>query len=152
MQGIQSTLLGLTFAMGPVAIALGAFSAGRALLLTRNGAQLRRSAVAERLAMVLCALCATVAVLMLSRGIRDANSFVLTVEGVLLAFAVAGLAAYFTSRRPLCEAFAAIAMGVLALLTGFSIGPYIAPFALAMGVLASHHSRIERRLKENGGR
>jgi hypothetical protein len=66
----------------------------------------------------------------------------------LLVFAGAGVGLYFTSRRPLSEALAAVAMGIFAILSGFSIGVYVAPFALAMGVLASHHLRIERRSPE----
>lgn len=95
--------------------------------------------------MLLCALCATVALMMAVGSIRGGNYVVLSAALMQLAFAGAGLALYFTSRRPLSEAFAAIAMGIFTILTGFSIGVFIAPFAVGMGVLASHHLRLERR-------
>jgi hypothetical protein len=82
--------------------------------------------------------------------IRGGNYIVLSIALVQLAFAAAGLAFYFTSRRPLSEAFAAIAMGIFSILTGFSVGALIAPFAVAMGVLASHHLRLERRHEIRG--
>ncbi|MBA2688327.1 MAG: hypothetical protein H0U64_09530 [Gemmatimonadaceae bacterium] len=145
MRDIAATLVGLTIPLAAVAIALGAFSAGRAWLLLRKAAPLRRSPTAERFAMLLCALCATVAVLMFAGSVRGGNYVVLSAALIQLAFAAAGLALYSTSRRPFSEAFAAIAMGIFAILTGFSVGAYIAPFAVAMGVLANHHLRVERR-------
>lgn len=145
MRDIQATLLGLTIPLGAVAIALGAYSAVRAMLLVRKGAQLRRSQTAERVAMLVCAACATAAALMAFGGIQGRNYIVLAAALVQLAFAAAGVAFYFTVRRPLCESFAAIAMGIFSILTGFSVGAYIAPFAVAMGVLGRQHSREERR-------
>ncbi len=147
MGDIAPTLLGLTIPLGAVAIALGAFSLGRALLLMKKNAILRRSPVAERFAMFLCAPCATVAALTIISSIKGANYVVLSAALIQLAFATAGLALYFTSRRPLSEAFAAIAMGIFAILTGFSVGAYVAPLAVAMGVLANHHLRLERRIE-----
>lgn len=149
MPDIAATLLGLTIPLGAVAITLGAFSAGRAWLLMKRNTPMRRSPSAERFAMFLCAPCATVAALTVMGSVRGGHYIVVSAALVQLAFATAGLALYFTSRRPLSEAFAAIAMGVFAILTGFSIGAYIAPLAVAMGVLASHHLRVERRLELN---
>ncbi len=147
MRDIAATLVGLTIPLAAVAIALGAFSVGRAWLLMRKAAPLRRSPAAERFAMFLCALCATVAVLMIAGALKDSSYGLIPFALIQLAFAAAGLALYFTSRRPLSEAFAAIAIGIFAVLTGFSVGVYIAPFAVAMGVLASHHLRVERRME-----
>ena len=148
VQSLTSTLLGLTIPIAVVAIALGGIALIRASLLLMHGERLRRSATAERFAMFLCAPCATVAALMIAGSVKGGNYVILSFALVQLAFAAAGLALYFTSRRPLSEAFAAIAMGIFAILSGFSVGVYIAPFALAMGVLASHHLRIERRTRE----
>lgn len=145
MREIVSVLLGLTIPLAAVAIGLGAFSLGRAWLLMKKSVPLRRSPVAERFAMFLCAPCATVAALMVAGSVQNGNYVVLSAALVQLVFAAAGLALYFTTRRPLSEAFAAIAMGIFAILTGFSVGVYIAPFAVAMGVLANHHLRLERR-------
>jgi hypothetical protein len=145
VQLVISTLLGLTIPIAIVSIALGAIAVIRATLVLRRGERLRRSPVAERIAMFLCAPCATVAVLMLAGSVEGRNYVVLSIALVQLAFAAAGLALYFTSKRPFAEAFAAIAMGIFAILSGFSIGVFVAPFALAMGVLASHHLRLERR-------
>lgn len=145
MANIATTLLGLTIPLGAVAIALGAFSAGRAWLLMKKSGPMRRSSGAERFAMFLCAPCATVAVLAIVSATKDPDAFVISAALLQLTFALAGLVVYFTSKRPLSEAFAAIAMGIFAILTGFSIGAYIAPLAVAMGVLANHHLRLERR-------
>lgn len=101
--------------------------------------------------MVLCAACATVAVLMTGGAVKDGNYGLIPFALILLAFAAAGLVLYFTSRRALTEAFAAIAMGIFAILTGFSVGAYIAPFAVAMGVLANNHLRAERRIAREAG-
>lgn len=145
MEQLTSILIGLSIPLAAVAIALGGFAVLRATILMKHSEPMRRSPVAERFAMSVCALCATVAVMMAAGSIRGGNYVVLSAALVQLAFAAAGLALYFTARRPLSEAFAAIAMGIFTILTGFSIGPILAPFAVAMGVLASHHLRLERR-------
>lgn len=146
MNNLAAILLGLTIPLAAVAIVLGVFSGGRAWLLMRKSTPFRRSEAAERLAIFLCALCATLAVLMIGGALKDGYFGLIPFALIQLAFAAGGLAFYFTSRRPLSEACAAIAMGVFAILTGFSVGGYIAPFAVAMGVLANHHLRPERRL------
>ncbi len=148
MPDIAAAFLGLTIPLGAVAIGLGAFSVGRAWLLMKKSVPMRRSAAAERFAMFLCAPCATVAVLTLISSAKDPSGFVIAAALAQLAFAAAGLALYFTSRRPLSEAFAAIALGIFAIITGFSMGAYIAPLAVAMGVLANHHLRVERRVPD----
>lgn len=145
-QTITSTLLGLTIPLGAIAIVLGLVAAIRGWMAIARNQVLRRSPVAERVAMFLCAVCGTAAVLALFGAIRNDASYILVAAlFVQLAFAGAGLATYFTHRRPLAEAFAAIAMGIFSILTGFSVGSLIAPFAVAMGVLATHHLRVERR-------
>lgn len=145
MQQITSVLIGLTIPLASIAIALGGVAVIRGMLLIKRLEPTRRSPAAERFAMGLCALCATVAVMMAASSIKGGNYVVLSAAIAQLAFAAAGLALYFTSGRPLSEAFAAIAMGIFTILTGFSTGVFIAPFAVAMGVLASHHLRLERR-------
>lgn len=151
MQQITSVLVGLTIPLAAIAIALGGIAVLRATLLMKHSEPMRRSPIAERFAMFLCAPCATVAVMMAAGSIRGGNYVVLSAALLQLAFAAAGLALYFTSRSPLSEAFAAIAMGIFTILTGFSIGVFIAPFAVAMGVLASHHLRLERRHEPRPG-
>jgi hypothetical protein len=148
METLTSTLLGLTIPIAVGAIALGVIAMIRASLLMNHGMGLRRSPVTERFAMFICAVCATVAALMTAGALRDGNYVVASLAFALLVFAGAGVGLYFTSRRPLSEALAAVAMGIFAILSGFSIGVYVAPFALALGVLASHHLRIERRSPE----
>lgn len=148
LQTATSTLVGLTIPLALIAIALGGVAVIRATILMKHSERLRRSPVAERFAMFLCAPCATVAALMIAGSVKDGNYIVFSAALLQLGFAAAGLGLYFTARRPLSEAFAAIAMGIFSILSGFSIGVYIAPFALAMGVLASHHLRIERRSPE----
>ena len=145
IQSVTSTLVGLTIPIAAVAIALGAIALIRAAILMNHGERLRRSPAAERVAMFLCAACATTATLMTAEALRDGNRVVSLFAIAQLASAAAGLGFYSTSRRPLSEGFAAIAMGFFAILGAFSIGVFISPFALAMGVLASHHLRVERR-------
>lgn len=144
-QTITSLLLGLTIPLAIIAIGLGAVSVIRAALLMRHAEPLRRSPLAEKFAFFLCAPCATAAVLMAAGSLKYGSLVVFTAALLQLAFAAAGLAFYFTSRRPMSEAFAAMAMGIFAILTGFSVGGLIAPLAVAMGVLANHHLRVERR-------
>ncbi len=151
MRGLSETLVGLTIPLAAVAIALGVFSAGRAWLLLHRSVRLRRSAAAEKFALFLCAACATVGVLMIVGAFRDGSAGVALFGLIQLAFAATGLALYFTARRPLSEAFAAIGMGTFAILTGFSVGAYVAPFAVAMGVVANHHLRAERRIARGEG-
>ena len=145
-QTITSTLLGLTLPLAGIAMVLGAVAAVRGWLAMHRGQYLRRSPVAERIALFVCALCATAAALSLFGALRaDASSILIVALLVQFAFSAAGLAVYFTSRRALAEAFAAVAMGIFSILTGFSVGSLLAPFAVAMGVLATHHLRVERR-------
>lgn len=145
VQSISSILLGLTFPIAGLAIGLGIVAIIRATIVMSRGQRLRRSPTAEKVAMFLCAACATVAVMMIYGALQGRNYVVLCLALVQLAFAVGGLVLSSTARRPLSEGFAAIAMGMFAILTGFSIGSLVAPFALGIGVLASHHLSLERR-------
>ena len=63
---------------------------------------------------------------------------------VLLGLSAAALLALRGSRHALTAA-AAAAIGILAIVTGFSIGIFLAPVALALLVLAAAHLRRNDR-------
>lgn len=145
MGQVTSILVGLTIPFAVVAIGLGTIAFFRAVMLMKHPVPLRRSPAAERFAMFLCGFCVTAGIAMAADAVRGANYPALSLAALQIVFAAAGLALYFTRRRPLSEALAAMAIGVFTILTGFSLGAYVAPFTVAMGVLANHHLRLERR-------
>lgn len=140
-------LLGLTIPLGSVAIAAGAVSAVRAHSAVRKRQRLRRNAVTERVALFACAMGGAAALTLLIRGVPEIHWMLVAVALTLLALCATGIASYFNPARHLVEPMAAIALGAFSIVTGFSVGALIAPFAVAMGVLANMHSRVERRLE-----
>jgi hypothetical protein len=68
---------------------------------------------------------------------------------VIVVFALLTTVVFFSRLRPLTEGFAAITLGILATITGFTIGVFLAPIAFALGFASLRHSRREGEIAVN---
>lgn len=144
-ESMRTFLVGLTIPLAAIAIVLGLVSLVRVIKLLRRGQPVRHSGVAQRIALFALSASGIPGAVIMTRALIDGAFVIAAIGAAQFALSLGGIAAYFTAQRPATEAFAAIALGVFAIVTGFSIGALIAPFAVAMGVLANMHSRLERR-------
>ena len=123
-----------------VAIGLGLIAAFRSVLQTARGRLRVPSPIWEGSAFFASIVCVVFASMMLRGALERDQTFVLAIASTQLVFGVAAIGVFPTRWRPVTEGLAAIAAGILSFITGFSIGIFFMPFALALGVAAWLHS------------
>ena len=131
------------------AIGLGLIAAFRAVLFTVGSRPQVSSRMWEGSAFFAAIVCVVSASMMLRGALERGQTFVMAVAAAQLLFGIAAIGVFPTRWRSATEGLAATATGILSFITGFSIGIFIMPFALALGVAAWLHG--ERRVTTSDG-
>jgi hypothetical protein len=123
-----------------LAVVAGAVAVYRDVKIVWRGGSRPANLGWERFGLVAALVCAVFGFLIIRNGSDKANSSILVFGAAQLALAGATILVFLTRWRRLTEGLAAVALGVLSFLTGFSIGIFFMPFAVALGVGALNHS------------
>jgi hypothetical protein len=123
-----------------LAFVLGVVAVYRDVKIARGGRSRPANPGWERFGLVSAVVCVLFGIIIIRNGTEKANSAILVLGAVQLALAGATILVFFTRWRRLTEGLAAVAVGVLSFLTGFSIGIFFIPFAVALGVAAINHT------------
>ncbi len=119
----------------------GAISIAMATVNTIRGRRFRASAAARNVALSIAIVCLVSGGWMFFNTVRSQfHVMVPALCGVQIVFAGAAIVAWRSRWRGLTEGAATISLGIFAILTGFSIGIFFLPVALAMGVAAIAHA------------
>lgn len=98
-----------------------------------------------RVALVVAIVCLGAAIFMIRNALVIWNPYVLPIAVLQLHLSLSAIAVYPTRWRPTIEGLSAAALGVFSFLSGFSIGVFIMPFAVALAVIALVHMDERRR-------
>ncbi len=121
---------------GIAAVVLGAIAIVSAAVNRFDGRNVRASPTARNFALCVAIACLILGGYMLSNARSRFPLIVPVLCGIQIVTAVTAIIAWCSRWRPLTEGAATISLGIFSILTGFSIGIFFLPVALAMGVAA----------------
>jgi len=123
-----------------MAVVLGVVAVYRDLKTVRCG-RLRPTNLAwELFGLASGVVCIVFGIIIVRNGTEKSNGSILAYGALQLGLAAATVLVFFSPWRRLTEGLGAIALGVLSFLTGFSIGIFFMPFAVALGGAAFIHT------------
>jgi asparagine N-glycosylation enzyme membrane subunit Stt3 len=122
------------------AIVAGLIAAYRDAVLVASGRSRRSYVRWERFGLVTAIVCVPSAIFIIHNSLNGFGPIVLAMGLAQLVFGLAAILSFATRWRPLVEALAAVAIGVFSIITLFSIGILLTPFAIALGISAFSHS------------
>lgn len=122
-----------------VSFFLGLIAAGAEAFWIFTG-RVRREAPLWQTASIFAAIVSLLAALIMARNSIGYSVVVTILASAQLIFALGAILVSATRWKPLVEGLSAAALSIFSVLTGFSIGMLLTPFAAALGAVALDHA------------